>query len=158
MSSEDAGFLARQPPAGMTDMSNEVEIIFTVGRQFYAVLRGPAGPAGAAPLRECGLWLSIEKKPLPVPSDWRRPDMVCACVMRGRDYYRVGIRGPQHSGGSQAISLDDELVKDYRDAAWWTPGLEEAWVELQGMKEATKADIARWEGEGGGSSQKKGKH
>jgi len=145
MSSEDAGFLARQPPAGMTDMSNEVEIIFTVGRQFYAVLRGPAGPAGAAPLR-----------------DWRRPDMVCACVMRGRDYYRVGIRGPQHSGGSQAISLDDELVKDYRDAAWWTPGLEEAWVELQGMKEAmeraTKADIARWEGEGGGSSQKKGKH
>jgi hypothetical protein len=87
-------------------------------------------------MRECGLWLSIQKHPLPVPPQFRRPDSVCACVMRGRDYYRVAMFRPAHTDGCTAVSLDDELVKDYCDAAWWTPGLEEAWVELDGMKEA----------------------
>jgi hypothetical protein len=103
---------------------SEVEIIFSAGRQFYAVpeIR-----------RECGLWLSVEKHPLPVPPEWRRPESICACVMRGRDYYRVGMFRPLHSDGSEAASIDDERVRDYRDAAWWTPGLEEAWGELPGM-------------------------
>jgi hypothetical protein len=105
----------------------EVQIIFSAGRRFYAVpeLR-----------RECGLWLSVEKHPLPVPSEWRRPEAICACIMRGRDYYRVGMFRPVHTDGSETAGIDDERVRDYRDVAWWTPGLEEAWVELQGMKDA----------------------
>jgi len=105
----------------------QVEIIFSAGGQFYAV-------TGAGCERH--LWLGVDKHPLPVPLEWHRPGLVCACVMRGRSYYRIAAFGPQHSGGSKSVSIDDELVKDYRDAAWWTPGLEEAWVELQGLREA----------------------
>jgi hypothetical protein len=115
---------------------SEVQIIFSAGRQFYAVpeIR-----------RECGLWLSVEKHPLPVPPEWRRPESICACVMCGRDYYRVGVFRPLHSDGSETAGSDDERVRDYRDAAWWTPGLEEAWVELQELKgafaEATEVHV-----------------
>jgi hypothetical protein len=102
-------------------MSDEVQIMFSAGHQFYAV---------PDVRRECGIWLSMEKHPLPVPVEWRRPHSVAAAVMRGRDYYRIAIFGPQHTDGSSAAGTDDELVRDYRDAAWWTPGLEEAWTEL----------------------------
>lgn len=108
----------------------EVEVILSAGGQFYAV-------TGAG--RERGLWLGVDRHPLPVPLEWHRPGLVCACVMRGRSYYRIAAFGSQHSGGSKSVSIDDELVKDYRDAAWWTPGLEEAWVELQGLREAFEA-------------------
>ena len=106
---------------------SEIQIIFSAGRQFYAVPEVH---------RECGLWLSVETHPLPVPSEWRRPGSTCLVVMRGRDYYRIGVFGPQHTDGSKSVSADDALVQDWRDAAWWTPGLQEAWVELQGLKEA----------------------
>ncbi len=106
-------------------VTREMQIIFSAGGQFYAV---------PEVRRECGIWLAMEKRPLPVPLEWRRPGSVCAAVMRGRDYYRVAIFGPQHSDGSKAIAADNELVVDYRDAAWWTPGLEEAWAEADGFK------------------------
>ena len=105
----------------------EVQIVLSAGGQFYAVLDIP---------RTCGLWLSIATHPLPVPSEWHRPGLTFAAIMRGRDYYRVGAYSPQHQDGSRSVPIDDELVKDWCDAAWWTPGLEEAWVEIQGMKEA----------------------
>jgi hypothetical protein len=108
-------------------MNDEVQIMFSAGRQFYAV---------PEVRRECGIWLSMEKHPLPVPVEWRRPHSVAAAVMRGRDYYRIAIFAPQHTDGSRAFGADDELVRDYRDAAWWTPGLEEAWRELENAQAA----------------------
>jgi hypothetical protein len=106
--------------------SNDITIIFSADGHYYAI------PS----VRECGLWLSMAKHPLPVPPEWHYPASLCACVMRGRDYYRIGVYGPQRDGGSKPIRAEHELVKDYRDAAWWTPGLEEAWVEAQGLGEA----------------------
>jgi hypothetical protein len=108
-------------------MSSEVQIIFSAGRQFYAVPEIH---------RECGLWLSVQKHPLPLGIEWHRPGLTFAAVMRGRDYYRIGACAPQHTDGSKAVAVDDELVSDYRDAAWWTPGLEEAWVEIRGLEDA----------------------
>jgi len=107
-----------------------IQIIYSAGRQFYAV---------PDVRRECGLWLSVETHAMPVPSEWRRPDSVCVCVMRGRDYYRIGMFRPAHTDGSEEVSIDDQRVKDYRDAAWWTPGLEEAWVELQALGAAERS-------------------
>jgi hypothetical protein len=106
-------------------MDKELQVIFSAGRLMYAV---------PDVRRECGLWLSVEKHPLPVGPEWHRPDSIAACVMRGRDYYRVGMFRPSHTNGSEARPPDDELVRDYRDAAWWTPGLEEAWAESDGYK------------------------
>jgi hypothetical protein len=141
----------------MSAMSNEVQIMFSGGGQFYLIPEIK---------RDCMLWLSITKRPLPVPSEWRRPGSLCACVMRDRGYYRLGSFELQAAGVVKAISLDDELVKDYGDAAWWTPGLEEAWVELQGMKEAMAEAIKPHqpppspppEDESGGAGKRRGKH
>ncbi len=102
-------------------MSSDAEIILSAGNQFYAVIDSG---------RECALWLSLERYPLPVPKEWRRPGATCACVMRGRNYYRLATLGPQHTNVTKAIAADDELIRDYRDAAWWTPSLQEAWAEL----------------------------
>ncbi|HJU11870.1 MAG TPA: hypothetical protein VJ728_13390 [Candidatus Binataceae bacterium] len=104
-----------------------VRIIYSGGGQFYAVPDVE---------RECGLWLSVETHSLPVPPEWRRPDSVCACVIRGRDYYRIGMFRPVHTDGSEVVSADDSKVTDYRDAAWWTPGLEKAWAAAQRVDEA----------------------
>ena len=46
----------------------EVEVILSAGGQFYAV-------TGAG--RERGLWLGVDKHPLPVPLEWHRPGLVC---------------------------------------------------------------------------------
>jgi hypothetical protein len=108
----------------------ELQIMYSAGGQFYAI---------ADVARECGLWLSVAKHPLPVPAEWRRPGLTFAAVMRGRDYYRIGAYAPQNVNRSAPISSDDECVRDYRDAAWWTPGLEEAWVELQGSTRRSEA-------------------
>jgi hypothetical protein len=122
-----------------------MQIIFSAGRLFYAV---------PDVRRECGLWLSVAKHPLPVPPEWRRPGATCVVVMPGRDYYRIGVFGPQHADGSTAGSVEGELVQDYRDAAWWTPGLEEAWVELEGMKEALERATQREEKQSAISDQR----
>ena len=108
-------------------ITREVQIIFSAGGQYYAVLDI---------LRTCGAWLSIDKRPLPVPGEWHRPGTTFAAVMRGRDYYRIGVYGLQRQDGSKSVPLDDELVKDWCDASWWTPGLEEAWAEADGMAAA----------------------
>ena len=100
--------------------TGELALVLSSGGQFYAVL---------GTHRECGIWLSLQKHPLPVPSEWHRPGDTFAAVMRGRDYYRIGASAPQHSNSTKSITADDELVKDYFDAAWWTPGLQEAWAE-----------------------------
>jgi hypothetical protein len=88
--------------------------------------------------RECGLWLGVEKKPLPVPSELRRPGTVGAAIMRGRDYWRHYTRTPLGQGDTKTVPADDDLVTDYRDAAWWTPGLEEAWAEADGLHESLR--------------------
>jgi hypothetical protein len=106
----------------------EVQIVLSAGGQFYAVLDIP---------RTCGLWLSIAKYPLPVPPEWHRPGNSFAAVMRGRDYYRVGVYGPQHQDGSRSVPIDDELVKDWRDTSWWTPGLQESWAEIDSLAAPT---------------------
>ena len=108
-------------------MSTEVQIIFSAGGQFYAI---------PDVKRECGLWLSLAKHPLPVPNEWHRPGLSFAAVMRGRGYWRIGHHAPMHTDGSKAVSIDDELVRDYRGASWWTPGLEEAWAESTRRSEA----------------------
>jgi hypothetical protein len=114
----------------MTDqVVREVQIVLSAGGNFYAVLDIP---------RTCGLWLSIAKHPLPVNPGWHRPGNTFAAVMRGRDYYRIGVYGPQHQDGSRSVPIDDELVKDWCDAAWWAPGLEEAWQAL-GEAERSRA-------------------
>src|SRR5579875_752655 len=103
----------------------EVQIVFSAGGQFYAIpdIR-----------REGGIWLSLARHPL--------PGLSFAVVMRGRDYWRVGLHAPTRPDGSRAVSIDDELVRDYRDACWWTPGLEEAWAEAEGLRLAME-EMAR---------------
>jgi hypothetical protein len=104
----------------------EVQIIFNARRQLYAVPE--------ARRDGCGLWLSIQKHPLPVPQAWRR-DSVCVCLAGAHpSYYEIGIFGPRHNDVSEAASLDDGRVLDYQHAAWWTLGLEQAWVELRTIK------------------------
>lgn len=107
-----------------TETVTTIELIYSASRQFYLI-----------PMvrRECMIWLSVEKYPLPVPPEWHRPgtatNWTIACVLRGRDYYRIGCLGLQHQGPIEAVEPDNQLALDYRDAAWWTPGLEEAWLE-----------------------------
>ena len=112
--------------ARSTRSTRSPQIVYTVNGLYYLV------PG----VRECSLWLSTGKYRLPVPCDWRRAGGACAVIMRGRDYYRMAAFVPQNPGLSKAAGLDDELVRDYRDAAWWTPGLEEAWAEAEGMAAA----------------------
>lgn len=113
---------------------SQVLIIYSAGGRFYAI------PSSG---REVGIWLSVEREPLPVSALWHAPGIAFAAVMRGRDYYRVGTIVPQHEGPTELIECDSQLARDYADAAWWTPGLEEAWAEADGMREAM--DSARVE-------------
>lgn len=119
----------------------KVQILYGAARQFYAVLEAP---------RICGIWLSVEKLPLPVATLWHAPGPSFAAMMRGRDYYRIGSILLQHPGPIESIASDDELIRDYIDAVWWTPGLEEAWAEAQGFKEAVetaRGEISRLQGQ-----------
>ena len=102
-----------------------MEIIYTVDRKFYVI------PAAS---RECSFWLSVESYPLPVPIEWHRPGLTFACVFPRRDHYRIGSGGPGRPGSTEQIQDDSQLVADYREAVWWTLGLEEAWAELDGMR------------------------
>ena len=97
-------------------VQREVQIIYSANCEYYAI------PGS----REAGIWLSLRKYELPVRQTWRAPGLAGAAVMRGRDYYRFFSVAPMNQGRSGTIAADDELVRDYADAAWWTPGLEEA--------------------------------
>jgi len=87
------------------------------------------------PFRE-GLWLSLDTYPLPVPTQWCRPGITFACVFRDRGYFRLGSVQPQRlaAGRPKVTPIDDERVLDFRNAVWWTPGLEDAWREVDRLK------------------------
>ena len=103
---------------------SQVQISYSLDGKLYA-MEG---------IRECALWMSVEKHPLPVPDGWHRPGIVMAAIMRGRDYYRICQFAPTSLGQRVTIDEDSELVTDYREAAWWTPGLEQAWAEIDKLK------------------------
>jgi hypothetical protein len=118
----------------------EMQVLFSPDRQYYSV----AGVEVPVDL----LWLSVTTYPLPVPSYFQHPTPFCACLNRGRNYYRVGTAAPQRVWQIENKDSDDPLVSDFRDASWWTPGLEEAWVEIQGLQEAlseaTRLHVCGW--------------
>src|SRR5260370_6140169 len=82
------------------------------------------------------IWLETATHPLPVGPEWHTPNLFGAAVMRGRDYWRRFTRGRLLLGAQKLIATGDVLIRDYIDAAWWTPGLEEAWAETEGLHEA----------------------
>ncbi len=78
--------------------------------------------------------------------------------MRGRDYWRRFTRGRLLLGAQKLIAAGDVLIRDYIDAAWWTPGLEEAWAETEGLHEAVQEmhrTESEAESEGGGHHKRK---
>ncbi len=84
------------------------------------------------------IWLETATHPLPVGQEWHTPNLFGAAVMRGRDYWRRFTRGRLLPGAQTSIAAADVLIRDYIDAAWWTPGLEEAWAETEGLHEAVQ--------------------
>ena len=84
------------------------------------------------------IWLETATHPLPVGQEWHTPNLFGAAVMRGRDYWRRFTRGRLMPGAQKLIAAGDVLIRDYIDAAWWTPGLEEAWAEADGLHEAVE--------------------
>src|SRR5277367_873331 len=78
--------------------------------------------------REGGIWLGVERCPLPVPPELHAPGIQGAAVMRGRNYWRRYSALPHRQNptiGSigEEDGEDKALVEDYLSAAWWTPGL-----------------------------------
>src|SRR5581483_8445914 len=111
----------------MSEMTKTTDVQFSSGGDYYCV-------PGIA--REGAIWLSVTKLPLPIGPEWKAPHTFGMAVMRGRTYARQFTRAPLIPGQLKAIDETDEMVVDWRDAAWWTPGLEEAWVECQALREA----------------------
>jgi hypothetical protein len=101
------------------------------------------------------IWLETTTHPLPVGQEWHTPNLFGAAIMRGRDYWRRFTRGRLLLGAQKSIAASDVLLRDYIDAAWWTPGLEEAWVEIQGLKEALAEAESGNEHESSGHKRKK---
>ena len=113
------------------DVRREV-VQFSSDGAYYLVPR-----IGAEKFPQGGIiWLETATNPLPVGHEWHTPNLFGAAVMRRRDYWRRFTRGRLLLGAQKSIAAGDVLIRDYIDAAWWTPGLEEAWVELHGLKEA----------------------
>lgn len=100
---------------------NTLQITYSIDRDYYLIPEVK---------RECPIWLSLIKKPLPIPSHLRGPGVIFAAIMPGRDYYRLGDRLDRRQGSISEVQTDSELVSDYFDASWWSPGLEEAWEKL----------------------------
>jgi len=104
-------------------VENQVEVLFNAAGDYYI--------AGVG--RNHTFWLSVGKFPLPVADKWQLPGAYAACIMRGRDYYRLAFNPwtlPQTAGQGKFLLADDELARDYRDACWWSAALEEAWRSL----------------------------
>src|SRR5258708_34691238 len=95
------------------------------------------------------IWLETATHPLPVGQEWHTPNLFGAAVMRGRDYWRRFTRGRLLPGAQKVIAAGDVLIRDYIDAAWWTPGLEGALAETEGLPEAGQG-MDRGESDGGG--------
>ncbi|HZP46272.1 MAG TPA: hypothetical protein VFB15_11545 [Candidatus Binataceae bacterium] len=115
-------------------MSDQVKIQYNGDGTYYCVPQV---------VRECGMWLSVAKRDLPVARALRRPAAHGAVVMRGRDYYREFTRLAFANGRVEVVDADHELVADWRDAAWWTPGLQESWQELEARPSAAAAQRAK---------------
>ena len=101
--------------------TTEVTVLFNGDGTYYCC------PAVA---RDGAMWLSVDTFPLPVGPEWRYPNTFGVALMRGRDYVRRFTRMRLTAGRTEAVAPDAALVADWRAAAWWTPGLAEAWAEL----------------------------
>ena len=99
----------------------EVTVLFNGDGTYYCC------PAVA---RDGAVWLSVTTLPLPVGPEWRYPNTFGVALLRGRDYVRQFTRMRLTAGRTQTVAPDAPLVADWRDACWWTPGLETAWAEL----------------------------
>ena len=84
------------------------------------------------------IWLETTTHPLPVGQEWHTPNLFGAAVMRGRDYWRRFTRGRLLPGVQKSVAAGDVLIRDYAGASWWTPGLEEAWAEADGLHESVE--------------------
>jgi hypothetical protein len=115
-----------------------VQVVFSSDQSYFCV------PEVA---RDGGLWLSVKTYPLPLSEMWRFPNTFGMAVMRGRDYARMFTRNPLREGKTEPVPADDPLVADWHDASWWTPGLEEAWAECEGLREALATAQASTEAE-----------
>jgi hypothetical protein len=105
-------------------LSKTVDIQYSRDGDFYCI---------PAIVRDGGFWLSVAPYSLPVASEWKLPGIRGMAIMRGRDYARKFERMPLFPGRLEAIAADSALVADWKDASWWTPGLEEAWAECEGL-------------------------
>jgi hypothetical protein len=108
-------------------VSETVEVQFNSGGDFYCV---------PSVTREGAIWLSVKTLPLPIGPEWKAPHTFGMALIRGRDYARQFTRAPLIPGAVRAVEASDPIIADWRDAAWWTPGLEEAWAECQGLCDA----------------------
>ncbi len=135
------------------DVRREV-VQFSSDGAYYLVPR-----IGAEKFPQGGMiWLETATHPLPVGPEWHTPNLFGAAVMRGRDHWRRFTRGRLMPGAQKPIAAGDVLIRDYIDAAWWSPGLEEAWAEADGLHEAvqeTHRTESEAESESGGNHGKK---
>ena len=95
-------------------MGDKYTVIFSADKTWYAV-KELAKP----------IWLGVEKVPPPIPDNVKRPGISGAAIMPGRSYWRRFTAVPLTPGPSETRIADDEMVADYRDASWWTPGISE---------------------------------
>lgn len=90
--------------------------------------------------RDGALWLSVDVFPKPVNPEWRYPNTFGVALIRGPDYVRRFTRMRLSVGRTEAVASDAALVADWKAASWWTPGLEEAWAQLDEPGAATVND------------------
>ncbi len=117
----------------MAEQNNEVTVLLNSDGNYYCC---PAVP------REGALWLSVETFPKPVGPEWRYPNTFGVALIRGRDYVRHFTRMRLTAGRTETVSADTGMVADWRAASWWTPGLEEAWAELDALQTGSDAPLA----------------
>jgi hypothetical protein len=107
------------------------------------------------------VWLETLTHPLPIGEEWHTPNLFGAAVIRGRDYWRRFTRARLLIGQQTEIVATAVLVRDYAEFAWWTPGLQEAWAEADGLHEAVD-ELRRLQlcetGEGEGEQARGKKH
>jgi len=86
--------------------------------------------------RDGAMWLSVATLPKPIGPEWRYPNTFGVALIRGRDYVRRFTRMRLTAGRTETVAPDAVMVADWRAASWWTPGLEEAWAELDAHQSA----------------------
>jgi hypothetical protein len=104
--------------------SADVTMLLSADGTYYCC---PAVP------RDGALWLSVATYPKPVGPEWRYPNHFGVALVRGRDYVRRFTRMRLRAGRTEMLAANADLVLDWINAAWWTPGLEEAWDALDAV-------------------------